>query len=1144
MYGDPPASTSSPRRGNDPQPSLPFSNGRRPRGQMHNNPPKRPPPQQNNGHYLHSDSKKSNHRAATQRYQSSPPSHSNYYQLRHDPNANVVYHNSAARDRHQTLRRRGSSPRLEDTLLYRQEKVYNNDNGEKVELPPRRNRQKHQHQQPASKSISTTRLSRIVTLIIMCILMLWALFWGVGMGLGLARSAFNMIFSSRRYHRYHQDISYEMEEESESDLGSESEIDIEDSQSQGLRGFSVQFSDAHNTTHDPEAPKGLSIHDLNAKSHELKAKGRQIINDRPMENDEFGKGDKAYMGKDSTEDFFYAGGMKEMARVVNAKGKIEMVEYPAHSYALLPLSLDARHFAISVWVFLTPSVRSGSEKDGTSYEEDRRRPRVILSTRSRDKKGCSSQVFDEWPAAGMVLYAQPHFEDNVKGNNDPKAYRIIFEYALTNNKSCRTLIGSNVKDMLVREGQWHHIVLFATHTSGTDERISLYVNDNLAGRHAQESHRLPSYKMESKTTVGRYTTQDGPEFVPLKNNFDLSGRVGMLSFWETGDRPLLSKVSNQMKIKSESEEDHVVKSLNRAGFDIRAIRELSNQGLTVKAPTLLYTFDKGNQSKATDDLYTEAPRVVNEVILGRNGTIISEHQMKGVPEAKAVDDLTKGIPKHQRTAFVPSGGNRYAEYRDGTYVPPYLKETARSELNKLARMRKGIVKKAVEHVWKGYKKYAYGKDELLPLSNSGQNNWGGMGTTLVDSLSTLWIVGMKDEFYQARDWVRKNLNFDKVEGAVSVFETTIRNLGGLLSAYDLSGDKVFLEKADDLGMRLMRAFESRTGIPYGEVELFDGGRSYNTGWHSNEAVLSEIGTLQVEFRYLAKATGKSEYATDVMRALDELLKLDAENGLYPTFIYNTKQELGFGNSEISIGAMGDSFYEYLLKVWLQGGKREMKYRRMYDKSINGILEKLIHMSRPTYLTYVAELKRDRVIHKMDHLSCFLGGNLALGAYTHPDGLDSVIAQKQLRTGKQLAYTCYQMYARSKSGLSPEFVKFDTPKDDFVKGHAPYYILRPETTETFFILYHLTKDPVYREWGWEIFQAIEEHCKTDAGYAAIRDVDTMQQDNRMESFFLAETLKYLYLLQDDSTEIDLLNTHVFNTEAHPLRRLNLVPGPSQ
>ena len=201
----------------------------------------------------------------------------------------------------------------------------------------------------------------------------------------------------------------------------------------------------------------------------------------------------------------------------------------------------------------------------------------------------------------------------------------------------------------------------------------------------------------------------------------------------------------------------------------------------------------------------------------------------------------------------------------------------------------------------------------------------------------------------------------------------------------------------------------------------------------------------------------------------------------------------------------------------------MKYRHMYDKSVHSILEKLLYTSQPNHLTYVAELKGDRVIHKMDHLACFLGGTLALGAYSHPEGLESAIAQRQLTTGKQLAYTCYQLYARSKSGLAPEFVRFDNTNDDFATGSAPYYILRPETVETFYILYHFTKDPIYREWGWEIFQAIEEHCKTDAGYAAIQNVDTIEQNNRMESFFLAETLKYLFLLQDDTNDFDLLNT---------------------
>lgn len=107
-------------------------------------------------------------------------------------------------------------------------------------------------------------------------------------------------------------------------------------------------------------------------------------------------------------------------------------------------------------------------------------------------------------------------------------------------------------------------------------------------------------------------------------------------------------------------------------------------------------------------------------------------------------------------------------------------------------------------------------------------------------------MGMYEHFWEARDWVRDNLDFSKVLGRVSVFETTIRSLGGLLAAYDLSGDKVFLEKADDLGKRLMRSFDSKTGIPYGEIELFDGGRAYNAGWHSSDAVLSEIGEISLD----------------------------------------------------------------------------------------------------------------------------------------------------------------------------------------------------------------------------------------------------------------------------------------------------------
>lgn len=129
-----------------------------------------------------------------------------------------------------------------------------------------------------------------------------------------------------------------------------------------------------------------------------------------------------------------------------------------------------------------------------------------------------------------------------------------------------------------------------------------------------------------------------------------------------------------------------------------------------------------------------------------------------------------------------------------------------------------------------------------------------------------------------------------------------------------------------------------------------------------------------------------------------------------------------------------------------------------------------------------------------------------------------------------------MYARMNTGISAEYIQFHEGGDFGIGRGAPHYLLRPEAVESFFVLYHLTGDPIYREWGWEVFQAIERYCRTEAGYGGLRDVSVTSQtpDNKMESFFLAETLKYLYLIQDPDTPLDLKDTHVINTEAHPMR----------
>jgi hypothetical protein len=497
------------------------------------------------------------------------------------------------------------------------------------------------------------------------------------------------------------------------------------------------------------------------------------------------------------------------------------------------------------------------------------------------------------------------------------------------------------------------------------------------------------------------------------------------------------------------------------------------------------------------------------------------------------------------------GGGRFAEYTTGGI--PYDTTMVKEQSDSVAQSRKLFVRRAMQHAWHGYTSHAFGADELLPVSGMPSQNWGGRyAVTLVDALDTLWLMGLRDEFWAARDWVRDHLDHN-VNQQVSVFETTIRSLGGLLSAYDWSGDIVFAQKALDLGTRLLKAYKgSPTGIPFGLVNLANGGTA-NLGWAGGNVILAEFGTVQVENRYLSHVTGQPEFAQTTERVFDILHTMTTPNGLYPYYFRNNVRNSGgedggapplpeFANDKFTFGAMADSVYEYMLKVWIQGGKTEPMYREMYDKAIDGMHAELLQTSTPSGLTYIADKASGRIDHKMDHLVCFMGGLLALGAYTDPAGLDGTRAQRDLRTARALTYTCYQMYARMNTGISPEFVQF-TPGADFSVGRgAPHYLLRPEAAESFFVLYQLTGDPVYREWGWEMFQSIEKYCKTEYAYGELANVqDTSGRPrDKMESFFMAETLKYLYLLQDPDTEIDILNKHVFNTEAHPTRILPLAP----
>ncbi|MEQ2309314.1 Endoplasmic reticulum mannosyl-oligosaccharide 1,2-alpha-mannosidase, partial [Ameca splendens] len=165
------------------------------------------------------------------------------------------------------------------------------------------------------------------------------------------------------------------------------------------------------------------------------------------------------------------------------------------------------------------------------------------------------------------------------------------------------------------------------------------------------------------------------------------------------------------------------------------------------------------------------------------------------------------------------------------------------------------VRDAFKHAWKAYKEYAWGHDELKPISKS-FSEWFGLGLTLIDSLDTMWILGLKEEFAEARSWVEKELSFDK-NVDVNLFETTIRILGGLLSCYHLTRDQLFLDKAQELGSRLMPAFKTPSKIPFSDVNIGKG-TAHPPRWTS-DSTLAEVTSIQLEFRELSHLTQDPQY---------------------------------------------------------------------------------------------------------------------------------------------------------------------------------------------------------------------------------------------------------------------------------------------
>uniref|UniRef100_A0A2K6E7W3 alpha-1,2-Mannosidase n=1 Tax=Macaca nemestrina TaxID=9545 RepID=A0A2K6E7W3_MACNE len=358
------------------------------------------------------------------------------------------------------------------------------------------------------------------------------------------------------------------------------------------------------------------------------------------------------------------------------------------------------------------------------------------------------------------------------------------------------------------------------------------------------------------------------------------------------------------------------------------------------------------------------------------------------------------------------------------------------------------------HAWKGYRKFAWGRDELKPVSRS-FNEWFGLGLTLIDALDTMWILGLRKEFEEARKWVSKKT------WTVNLFESSeSASLGGLLSAYTCLGtDRLFLRKAECLGAGL-KLLGSHSLITLA---------SQSGGITGVSHCPRSLFTLLIMIIFM-----KHSWSEAVEKVTQHIHGLSGKkDGLVPMFI-NTHSGLFTHLGVFTLGARADSYYEYLLKQWIQGGKQETQLLEDYVEAIEGVRTHLLRHSEPSKLTFVGELAHGRFSAKMDHLVCFLPGTLALGVY---HGLPA----SHMELARELMETCYQMNRQMETGLSPEIVHFNLypqpgRRDVEVKPADRHNLLRPETVESLFYLYRVTGDRKYQDWGWEILQSFSRFTR--------------------------------------------------------------------
>lgn len=462
------------------------------------------------------------------------------------------------------------------------------------------------------------------------------------------------------------------------------------------------------------------------------------------------------------------------------------------------------------------------------------------------------------------------------------------------------------------------------------------------------------------------------------------------------------------------------------------------------------------------------------------------------------------------------------------------------------KQRADQVKQAFTKAFDEYMQFGFPADEVRPLSKNGRDTRNGWSATLVDSLDTLFVMDLQDRFTQG---VAATLKIDfsrsRTHEGVSIFETTIRYIAGILSAYELSGatNAPLLDQARKLADKLLGCWQDdQQNLPFPFID-FDTNKPVTRNFIS----AASAGSLIMEFDRLSFYTGQSKYLQYATKAVQTVIKTPSSIPGLPGLTFKVKSQ-AILNDLVTWGSGADSYLEYLLKYGMLIDNRDPSYYNTWKQAVQSSIKTLLQVSPVGNLTYLGEYSSSQksFYYESSHLACFAGGNWLMGGKIFQDN-------QLVDYGIKLINTCLETYKRTATGLGPELFRFlapdgrttdDSPtgqdmeffrKNGFYISDSAYH-LRPEVIESAFYAWRITGDVVYQEFVWQAFQSLQKYCKAPAAYAEIQNVnsaDNPSQKDATESFLFAETFKYIYLMFTDRGVMSL-DDYVFNTEAHPFR----------